>query len=209
MYKCVHLELVTFISTECFIQAFRHFIARRGRPSIVYSDNGTNFVGASAGLKKVDWEKVVSQETLNPITWKFIPPMAAWWGGWWERLICSVKNLFVRVLGTTDLDILDRNKLLIHQHFCQELREQTWSCFRKEYLGQLIQRHGHKDCELKVGDIILARCENLKRVNWPIARVQEFSTGRDRCARVVKVKIRNGILTRPVRKLSSGGVILH
>ncbi|GFX85481.1 integrase catalytic domain-containing protein [Trichonephila clavipes] len=93
LYRCVHLELVTSISTECFIQTFRHFIARRGRPSITYSDNGTNFVGASAGLKKVDWEIVVSQERLNPIIWKFIPPTATWWGGWWERLIRSVKNL--------------------------------------------------------------------------------------------------------------------
>ncbi|GFY43260.1 integrase catalytic domain-containing protein [Trichonephila inaurata madagascariensis] len=131
---------VTSISTECFIQAFRRFIARRGQPSIVYSDNGTNFVGVSAGLKKVDWEKVVvSQETLNPITWKFIPPTAAWWE---------------------------------------------------------IQRHGHNDCELKVGDIVLVGCENLKRVNWHISRVQELSTGRDGHVRVVKVK-------------TSGGVFLH
>ncbi|XP_035217445.1 uncharacterized protein LOC118190781 [Stegodyphus dumicola] len=88
VYRCVHLELVTSVSTECFIQAFRRrFIARRGRPSTVYSDNGTNFVGTSALLKKVDWVKVIAQETLHPITWKFIPPTAAWWGGWWERLI--------------------------------------------------------------------------------------------------------------------------
>ncbi|KFM66923.1 hypothetical protein X975_05448, partial [Stegodyphus mimosarum] len=60
VYRCVHLELVTSVSTECFIQAFRRFIARRGRPSIVYSDNGTNFVGTSALLKKVDWVKVIS-----------------------------------------------------------------------------------------------------------------------------------------------------
>ncbi|XP_035213005.1 uncharacterized protein LOC118186937 [Stegodyphus dumicola] len=99
VYRCVHLELVTSVSTECFIQAFRRFIARRGRPSTVYSDNGTNFVGTSALLKKVDWVKVIAQETLHPITWKFIPPTAAWWGGWWERLIRTAKNLIVRVLG--------------------------------------------------------------------------------------------------------------
>ncbi|PRD31657.1 UNVERIFIED_CONTAM: hypothetical protein NCL1_22967 [Trichonephila clavipes] len=75
------------------------------------------------------------------------------------------------------------------------------SRFRKEYLGQLIQRHGYKNCELKVGDIVLVGCENLKRVNWPIVRVQELSTGRDGHNHVVKVKTRNGILTLPVRKL--------
>ncbi|XP_035220570.1 uncharacterized protein LOC118193572, partial [Stegodyphus dumicola] len=252
VYRCVHLELVTSVSTECFIQAFRRFIARRGRPSTVYSDNGTNFVGTSALLKKVDWVKVIAQETLHPITWKFIPPTAAWWGGWWERLIRTAKNLIVRVLGqaavnyeelltvicdveavincrpltyvsndsedllpltpsmflqdikvsgTADLDALDRNKLLARQRFCQELREQFRSRFRKEYLGQLVQKHGQTDCELKVGDIVLIGCENLKRVNWPIARVQELCTSRDGRVRVVKVKTRNGILIRPVRKL--------
>ncbi|GFT58772.1 integrase catalytic domain-containing protein [Trichonephila clavipes] len=55
VYPGVHLEWVMSISTECFIQAFSHFTAHRGRPSIVYSDNWTNFVGAPAGLKKVDW----------------------------------------------------------------------------------------------------------------------------------------------------------
>ncbi|GFW29712.1 integrase catalytic domain-containing protein [Trichonephila clavipes] len=107
----------------------------------------------------------------------------------------------IRVSGTADLDILDRNKLLVRQRFCQELREQMRSRFRKEYLGQLIQRHGYKNCELKVGDIVLVGCENLKRVNWPIVRVQELSTGRDGRNHVVKVKTRNGILTLPVRKL--------
>ncbi|GFR00987.1 DUF5641 domain-containing protein [Trichonephila clavata] len=55
--------------------------------------------------------------------------------------------------------------------------------------------------ELKVGDAVLVRCENLKTVSWPIARVQEPCTGRDGGVLVVKVKIRNGILTHPVRKL--------
>ncbi|GBN32734.1 hypothetical protein AVEN_178946-1 [Araneus ventricosus] len=252
VYRCVHLEVVTSINTEYFIQALRRFIARRGRPSVIYTDNGTNFTGTSTLLRKVDWEKVVSQETLNPINWKFIPPTAAWWGGWWERLIRTTKNLLVRVLGqasvnyeelltilcdvesvincrpltyisndsedllpltpsmflqdikesgVADLDLLDRSKLLKRQRFLQELREQFRCRFRKEYLAQLVQRHGQKDCELKVGDIVLVGSDNLKRINWPIARVEELCTGRDGRARVVKIKTRTGILVRPVRKL--------
>ncbi|GBN51557.1 hypothetical protein AVEN_245781-1, partial [Araneus ventricosus] len=102
--RCVHLEVVTSINTEYFIQALRCFIARRGRPSVIYTDNGTNFTGTSTLLRKVDGEKVVSQETLNPINWKFIPPTAAWWGGWWERLIHTTKNLLVRVLGQASVN---------------------------------------------------------------------------------------------------------
>ncbi|GFV18624.1 DUF5641 domain-containing protein [Trichonephila clavipes] len=70
----------------------------------------------------------------------------------------------IRVSGTPDLVKFDRSKLLVRPFFCQELREQMRSRFRKEYLGQLIRRHGQKNCELKDGDIVLVGCENLKRV---------------------------------------------
>jgi hypothetical protein len=33
------------------------------------------------------------------ITWKFIAPMAAWWGGWWERMIGTTKRCLRKVLG--------------------------------------------------------------------------------------------------------------
>ncbi|KAJ8939437.1 hypothetical protein NQ318_010621 [Aromia moschata] len=37
--------LTTSLSTASFMQAFRRFVARRGRPKVIYSDNGTNFAG--------------------------------------------------------------------------------------------------------------------------------------------------------------------
>ncbi|UYV70147.1 hypothetical protein LAZ67_7001968, partial [Cordylochernes scorpioides] len=97
--RAIHLELVTSLSTEAFIQALRRFIARRGRPTVIYSDNGTNFVGANNALKALNWKKIVLDENIHKISWKFIPPTAAWWGGWWERLIRSIKDLLVRILG--------------------------------------------------------------------------------------------------------------
>ncbi|GBN92592.1 hypothetical protein AVEN_106846-1 [Araneus ventricosus] len=107
----------------------------------------------------------------------------------------------IKESGVADLDLLDRSKLLKRQRFLQELREQFRCRFRKEYLAQLVQRHGQKDCELKVGDIVLVGSDNLKRINWPIALVDELCTGRDGRARDVKIKTRTGILVRPVRKL--------
>ena len=51
--KAVHLELVTDLTTEAFIACLRRFVARRGRPNVVMSDNGTNFVGANRELKEL------------------------------------------------------------------------------------------------------------------------------------------------------------
>lgn len=52
VYRAVHLELTTAISTESFLLALRRFIPRRGCPSVIYRDNETNFTGTSAVQKK-------------------------------------------------------------------------------------------------------------------------------------------------------------
>ncbi|XP_035225126.1 uncharacterized protein LOC118197699 [Stegodyphus dumicola] len=80
------------------------FIARRGRPYVIYSDNGTNFVGTNSVLKKVNWNAICSAASIQRIRWKFNPPTAAWWGGWWERLVRMVKENLRRVLGRTSLN---------------------------------------------------------------------------------------------------------
>ncbi|UYV70249.1 hypothetical protein LAZ67_7002279, partial [Cordylochernes scorpioides] len=48
----IHLEMVTSLSTSSFIAALRRFISRRGKPSKIYSDNGTNFRGTESFMKK-------------------------------------------------------------------------------------------------------------------------------------------------------------
>ncbi|GBN21966.1 hypothetical protein AVEN_107035-1 [Araneus ventricosus] len=83
------------ISTEAILVALRRFVARRGRCSTIYSDNGTNFVGAANILHSLDWKQVIKFGTVNAIDWKFNPPT----GTWWERLIRIMKDLLKRVLG--------------------------------------------------------------------------------------------------------------
>lgn len=50
--KAVHLELVSDLSSSAFLAALRRLAARRGTPRHMYSDNGTNFVGANKQLKQ-------------------------------------------------------------------------------------------------------------------------------------------------------------
>ncbi|UYV74622.1 hypothetical protein LAZ67_12000313, partial [Cordylochernes scorpioides] len=126
VYRCVHLELVISLSTEDFLMALERFIKRRGRPSTIFSDNGTNFVGANNFFKKIDWERVSNDGKVKRIEWKFIPPTAAWWGGWWERLIRSLKDILKRMLGTSTLTYQQLMTLLCHAEAVMNGRPMTY-----------------------------------------------------------------------------------
>ena len=58
VYRCIHLDFVTSLSTEAFLNAFERFINIRGRPSVIYSDNGTNFVGTANLFGKLNWKTI-------------------------------------------------------------------------------------------------------------------------------------------------------
>ena len=109
--KAVHIEIVSDLSTERFFAAFRRFIGRRGIPSNVYSDNGTNFVGAASQLREIfalhnsdSFKTSVSAyaSRLN-IEWQFNPPLSPHFGGIWEAAVKSFKHHFYRVVGNTAL----------------------------------------------------------------------------------------------------------
>ncbi|XP_031351735.1 uncharacterized protein LOC116177021 [Photinus pyralis] len=51
--KAIHIELVSDLTSDAFIAAFRRFVARRGKCTNIFSDCGTNFVGARNQLEKL------------------------------------------------------------------------------------------------------------------------------------------------------------
>ncbi|XP_038121232.1 uncharacterized protein LOC6053509 [Culex quinquefasciatus] len=99
--KAAHLELVTDLSTDRFNQALRRFIGRRGLPAEIFSDNGTNFVGARNQLQNLfellrskDHSEKVSKECADQgIQWHFNPPGAPHFGGLWEAAVRSAKPI--------------------------------------------------------------------------------------------------------------------
>ncbi|XP_075162869.1 uncharacterized protein LOC142235502 [Haematobia irritans] len=48
--RAIHLEVCSDLSSEAFLATFSRFVGRRGFPNKVFSDNGTNFVGANRTL---------------------------------------------------------------------------------------------------------------------------------------------------------------
>lgn len=112
IYRCIHLELTHSLSADAFLLSFYRFVSRRRRPLIIYSDNRTNFTATARLFAKLDWQRIVKDSRLQSIQWKFNPPSAAWWGGWWERLIGLVKSLLRRMLGHSKLTYVEMETCL-------------------------------------------------------------------------------------------------
>lgn len=101
--RAVHLEVAYNLSTESCKMAIRRFIARRGAPQEIHSDQGTNFQGASRELSEEMHaiNLALAGTFTNAVTqWKFNPPYAPHMGGVWERLVRSVKTALASMLTT-------------------------------------------------------------------------------------------------------------
>ncbi|XP_039762492.1 uncharacterized protein LOC120635541 [Pararge aegeria] len=97
--RAVHLEIATSLSADNMILTLRRMIARRGTPKTMFSDNGTNFIGANKEIKTA-FEKMIDKSKEKGIQWKFIPPGAPHMAGAWERLVRSVKTALTATLNT-------------------------------------------------------------------------------------------------------------
>ena len=111
--RAVHLEVAFDMSADSFLMAFHRFTARRGKPAVVHSDNGSNFVAAERELrdevKTINSEKVKSSMLLEAIDWRFTPPYAPHMGGVWERMVQSVKSTLKALITSrllTDEELL-------------------------------------------------------------------------------------------------------
>ena len=83
--RAVHLELVFDMSTPTFIRCFKRFVARRGLPSKILSDNGKTFKAAA--------------KFIHGVKWIFNVPKAPWWGGVFERLVRCTKRCLRKIIG--------------------------------------------------------------------------------------------------------------
>ncbi|XP_011705951.1 PREDICTED: uncharacterized protein LOC105461167 [Wasmannia auropunctata] len=105
--KAVHLEVVSDLSSEGFLAALRRFIARRGMPEHIYSDNGTNFVCANNQLRELyalfnsdEHKDLINRfASEHRLVWHFIPPLAPHFGGAWESMVKLFKHHLKRVVG--------------------------------------------------------------------------------------------------------------
>ena len=116
--RAVHLEVLESLETQAFLNGFRRFVARRGSPLKVWTDRGTNFIGANAelkrGLKELDESALQSYGVQREIEWNFNPPMSSNMGGVWERCIRTVRKVIAGIMKDTHLS--DDS---LHTLFCE------------------------------------------------------------------------------------------
>ncbi|MCP9266373.1 Homocysteine S-methyltransferase 1 [Dirofilaria immitis] len=96
--RAIHLELVDNLSAESFIHVLRRFIARRGLPGLVLSDNASQFQLVFKTIMEQN-TKFTDFLTMKGITWKNTTPRAPWEGGIYERMIGVTKTAMRRAIG--------------------------------------------------------------------------------------------------------------
>ena len=99
--RAVHLEITYSLDKASFLNAFSRMVARRGKPELMISDNGTNFTSAERELR--DLVSTLDQTHPPP------PPGGSHHGRIFEALIKSTKRALRAILGesrTKDEELL-------------------------------------------------------------------------------------------------------
>lgn len=106
--KAIHLETVSDLKATGFIAALKRLISRRGAPSHMYSDNGTNFCAGNKFIQAQDRletkrinNEVMGFATKRNMEWHFNPPASPHFGGLWEAGVKSVKTHLRKLANTT------------------------------------------------------------------------------------------------------------
>ena len=131
--RAIHLELVSELTVEAFIAALRRFIARRGKPSDIYSDNGRNFIGARSHFDELKYllqnnefkSRVHGFLAADFITWHNIPVYTPHMGGLWEAGVKSVKTHLRSLISNTLLSFEEFYTVLTDIEACLNPRPLT------------------------------------------------------------------------------------
>ena len=108
--RAIHLESVFDYGADSFLLAFNKFASIRGFPREMYSDPGSNLVGASEELRRqwtLLWEeegsKIISNTAEQGVCWKFSAADAPWQNGAVESMVKSCKKTLSNVMGNQRL----------------------------------------------------------------------------------------------------------
>lgn len=93
-------------------------MSQRGTQAQIISDNAKQFKLTKSAIDRL-WEKATSDEDVlsyvsqNGIKWSFIPEKAPWMGGFYERLVQSVKRALKKSIHNGQLTYIQLETLMI------------------------------------------------------------------------------------------------
>ena len=122
MYICVficatasalHIEVVTDLTVDTFLLAFRRFSSRKSLPSTVISDNASTFLAVVEDFQRLFESEALEEEPgCQNVTWHFIPKRAPWYGGFLERMIGPTKQAIKKTLGRTFVTLSAKTRIV-------------------------------------------------------------------------------------------------
>ena len=112
--RAVHLKLCKDLTACEFKRTLKEFIARRGTPRQIVSDNAKTFVATKSWLEKLQRDDGVNNYLASQsIKWKFNLSRAPWWGGFFERLVGVMKSALSKVVGKALLTYPELEEILL------------------------------------------------------------------------------------------------
>ncbi|XP_045463807.1 uncharacterized protein LOC123673366 [Harmonia axyridis] len=208
--KAIHLEVVSDLTSECFLAALRRFFARRGKSATLFSDNGTTFVGANNEIKnffKHNSEIIANNLTSDGICWNFIPAKAPHFGGIWEAGVKSVKHHLYRVMGDSKLTYEEFSTVLCQIESCLNSRplyplsndpNDTLPLTPAHFLigGSLNTIPDHNLLDTKMNRLSrFQRCQQILQHFWTkwkneyISSLQQRTKWKERCNDLLKIGV--------------------
>ena len=241
--RAIHLETAKTLETESFLNALRRFLARRGPVRELRSDQGTNITGASSHMGGV-WERQIrtARKVLNALLLqdgKQLDEESLQTFMCETKAIVNSRPLTVsNISSPTETESLTPNHLLTMKlrillpppgqfqradlylvkrwRRVQYLVDQFWLRWRKEFLSTLQERSkwNKPRRNMRVGDMVLIKDDNIPRNLWRKARVDDVYTHDDGLVRKVKIVVADSslnergertrdmsVLERPIQKL--------
>ncbi|GBO03254.1 hypothetical protein AVEN_74550-1, partial [Araneus ventricosus] len=207
--KAVHLEVVSDLTSRAFIACLKRFVARRASPHFggLWESVVKSF---KFHLKRVIGTASVTFEELATITSQLEACLNS-------RPLSGISN------DPNDLSALTPGHFLIGKsltaipqvpipddlHLCdrwrmiQRMIQHFWNRWSNEYLTKLQSRPKWRTLQpdIKVGDLVLIKHENLAPLQWRLGRIVKTFPGGDNRVRVVELKTESGKLLRPISKL--------
>ena len=120
--------IVMSLTTAAFIATLWRFIGRWGKPSVIWSDHGTNFVRTARELKplreNLETRQAISDYSSNQgIRWKFIPEQSPHFSGLWEAAVKSFKFHLKTIIGDVKVNLEDLTTITIQIEACLNSRQ--------------------------------------------------------------------------------------